>query len=222
MLRRLLIGAMFLLTSGVNATSCEHSEPQTKFIYGKTMDTIGDSHVWITNGNYLRCLLRDKGLKFDFVGNHQDTFGFKHDGEGGNNTQAVLNRIGSIPYANAYFVVIGTNDVNSPPGITIQNMMAIGYWLHVKNPSAPIFINTILPNKTKDNVRVQQVNDWLMLLSKKGQLCSGCYLLDAAVKFYKLPNWDQYFDSAGVHLTLDGYEEFTNLVMDSLKKIGYL
>lgn len=196
-------------------TSCEYSEPVTKFLYGKTIDTIGDSITWFPN---LRCLLRDKGLRYDYVGNIEDKYGFMHDGVGGNGTQDIINRLPSIPYADAYCILAGTNDGGTHPYYTINNLFTIASFLHVKNPRAPIFINSLLPTTNMNNVRNKQVNEILLLLDKQKKLCQNCVIIDAGMKFYNIPNWQNYIDDSRVHLTDTGYEVYTDLVVRSMSK----
>lgn len=222
-MKKLIYSALFLLLSTNSfSTSCIDTPPQSKFIYGQTMDTVGDSITWVDNGDYFRCFLRDKGLAFDFVGNHLDKFNFMHDGEGGNNTQAILNRINSIPAANAYFLLAGTNDAGALPKTTVDNLMRIAGILHSKSPNAIIMVNTLLPTKNAENSRIQQINNLLIYLNQNKKLCKNCYLVNAGARFYQLPNWPEYLDSSKVHLTLEGYQVFTSLIIESLSRIPWV
>jgi len=221
MLKTLTLVLYIILSPIIHATSsCVYSDPKSKFIYGKTMDTIGDSITWMAQGKYMRCLLRDKGLFFDFVGLHQDGFGFMHDGEGGDTSVDVLNRIEKIFYADAYFLLLGTNDTGLTPQQTVQNLLQIGKALNTRNNSAPIFISTLLPTTgvySYRNERNQLVNQLLLLNSKQKKLCENCYVLDVGGLFYATPGWERlYWD--GIHPTEEGYELLTSLIVKALSQ----
>ncbi len=218
------IGKIFCLTYSIltsydiYSTSCEYSEPVTKFIFGKSIDTIGDSITSADNvTKSLRCLLRDKGLKYDFVGNYVDKFGFMHDGVPANTTLSILNRINTIPYADAYFLLAGTNDsvISANPYVTVINLVAIAGYLNYINPKGIIFINTLLPTTNTNYMRNFQINNILIYLNNQKKLCKNCFLIDAGMKFYSIPEWQNYIDESKVHLTSEGYQIFTDLIMES-------
>lgn len=183
-------------------TITSHYSPR-KPIFGRTIDTIGDSITWWTYGRFFRCYMRDKGLMYDFKGSHTDIFGFQHDGEGGNKTQDVLNRMASIPVSDAYFVLIGTNDRITPEE-TFDNIVLISEQLKLKNPCAKIYISTLLPRNDEFNSRNQEVNNFL-----RGYTgwCHGCALVDLGAYFYSLSNWTSYLMADGLHPNDSGYQK---------------
>ena len=177
-----------------------------KKIFKKSMDTIGDSITWWSKGRFFRCLMRDNGLLYDFVGSHTDIFGFGHDGEGGNTSAEVLGRLDSIPYADSYFLLIGTNDRITAQK-TIDHIVEIAKKLGAKHNSS-VYISTLLPRADKYNQRNQEINE--MLISY-GVICSKCHVIDLGGAFYALPNWQSYL-ADGLHPSLKGYIVLAKLV----------
>lgn len=216
MIRKLLSAFTIILCSNTFATSCQYSEPYTKLLFGKTLDIIGDS---ISEQAMMRCKLRDEGMKFDFSGNNEDAYGFMHDGKGGDTTFNAIYRADNILRAEAYFLLIGTNDaiVGHHPQETISNIIAIAKKLHQKNQDAPIYISTLLPrfDNVFNNARNQRVN--AMLTALDGQLCKQCYVLDIGGWFLKVPGCNRFFWD-GVHLTEEGYTLFASLFMYEINK----
>ncbi len=197
-----------------NATSCvETTTNQSNF--EKNIDTIGDSLTWQGDGQYLRCLMRDYGLAYDFIGNHSDKFSFLHDGEGGNTTQQVIQRLNSIPVADNYFVLIGINDVlqGVPLQTTLNNIKKISSALHQKNKFARIYISTLLPIIYHQNLEVQKLN---ALLLNANTLCDTCEVIDVGGQFYQLENWQSYLIE-GIHPNLKGYNALAKIIVSYIK-----
>lgn len=184
--------------------------------FNKTLSTIGDSITWACFGRYLRCLLRDEGLEYDFVGTHTDTFGFGHEGQGGNTTTQVLNRINAIPYADAYFLLIGTNDWMEKllPIKTISNIKEISLKLSNKNSQATIYISTLLPTK---NTYIETIKTINKLLLEEKNICDHCVVLDVGGEFLKTPNWENYLTDAR-HPTLEGYRILAKIISSLILK----
>lgn len=175
---------------------------ERKLIFGRTLDTIGDSITWWQQGRFLRCLMRDSGLMYDFRGGHYDVFGFGHDGLGGNTSQNVLDRMGDIPVEDAYFLLIGTNDRIDPQD-TVNNIKEIVLKLKTKNPCSKVYFSTLLPRVDEYNTRNQAVN---VLLRALLPICDQCILIDTGNYFYGLTNWQNYL-ADGLHPTYAGYQK---------------
>src|SRR5699024_10965573 len=75
---------------------------------------VGDSITWTNNGEAFRFKLAYHDPNLNFIGTHTDTFGFGHEGEGGNTTLDVINRLPRIIASDNYLVHIGTNDRLAP------------------------------------------------------------------------------------------------------------
>ncbi|WP_160149839.1 SGNH/GDSL hydrolase family protein [Legionella beliardensis] len=181
--------------------------------FNQTIDTIGDSLTWVRNGRFLRCLMRDQGLPYDFKGSHTDTFGFEHDGEGGDTTQDVLKRINQIPITDAYFLLIGTND-RIPPQETVNNIIQIAKGLHTKNRNAKIYISTLLPRSDDYFERNQTVNK---LLLQKRPICPKCQVLDVGGAFYALADWQKLLPDR-LHPSYEGYVELAKIITKQLNR----
>ncbi len=208
-----LLGIIFILvTSLARATSCQVGIEQPNY-FGRTLDTVGDSITWFDDGKYFRCLLRDYGLTYDFKGAHTDPFGFGHDGEGGDTTDLVLQRMTSIAVADGYFLLIGTNDQITPEK-TVANIKLIAALLKNKNANSTVYISTVLPRTDDLNQRNQKIN---ALLKKQANFCDKCVLVDLGGMFYSTPNWPNYFLPGGLHPNYKGYELMANYLTPLLK-----
>lgn len=202
------------LNSGVYKVE-EYDSPRPE-VYGKTMVTIGDSITWSQDGRYLRCLLIDTGIGYDFVGTKTDTFGFQHEGEGGNNTQDVLNRIEKIPASDSYFMLLGTNDINFTPEQTVSNLSEIAIKLKIKNNNSVIYISTLLPRTGKPNDRNLRVNDLL----KQKKMPDNVFVLDIADNFYNSINWKIYFLDDMLHPNYRGYQFLASIIIEHINYAG--
>ena len=180
---------------------------ERKLIYGRTLDTIGDSITWWQQGRFFRCLMRDAGLMYDFRGSHYDVFGFGHDGLGGNTSQNVLDRMNEIPVQDAYFLLIGTND-RIEPQETVNNIIQIVLQLKEKSPCAKVYFSTLLPRNDGFNARNQSINSLLRALPA---VCDKCKLIDTGNYFYTLPSWQSYL-ADGLHPTYIGYQKIASYV----------
>ena len=193
----------------VEATNCIENT-NSNIPYYKNMDTIGDSITWQGEGQYFRCLLRDYGLQYNFVGNNVDRFSFKHDGEGGNTSAQVIKRLNTIPVSDVYFLLIGINDIlqNVPINITLNNIKKIGNSLYEKNNNARIYISTLLPIAYKQNTQVQKLNN---LLLSSNFMCTNCVVIDVGGDFYRLGNWSSFLIE-GIHPNLNGYNALSKII----------
>lgn len=201
---------LFLLfTSYSFSTSCEIIANR-HIVFNKTLSTVGDSITWQGDGQYLRCLMRDNGLSYEFAGTHTDQFYFQHEGEGGNTTLQVLDRINQIPVADAYFLLIGINDVlqNVPEHVIVSNIITISNKLYEKNNNAKIYISTLLPIIYQQNIQVQNVN---RLLLSNIKICKSCSIINIGGQFYNLQNWQSYLIE-GIHPNIEGYKRLSKFI----------
>lgn len=181
-------------------------------VKGQTMVTIGDSISWSNDGRYLRCMLVNQGIDYDFIGEHVDTFGFAHDAEGGDTTQAVLNRIASIPIADSYFILLGTNDISLTAMQTVNNLMTIAYTLKAKNPNTVIYISTLLPRHETHMSRILQVNSIL----KANNWGVNIKIIDVGGFVYSQSNWLNFFHSDQLHPNYYGYLLITWKIINAI------
>ena len=204
MIKYILIGLLFSIIAYAECDTSIEKLPR----FNRTMDTIGDSLTWNLEGNKLRCLLDSKNFNYDFIGAYIDGYGYHHDGQGGDTSKDVLSRIDSIPYSDNYFLLIGVNDIPKTAQYTYNNIIKISELLHKKNPSALIYVSTLLPTDDYHNIRNNEVN---ILLRNK----LDCYyfeLIDLGAYFSSIPNWEQLMID-GVHPTLEGYNKITDYLI---------
>jgi lysophospholipase L1-like esterase len=88
------------------------------------VSTIGDSRFSWSFGDDLRLYMDLEG-EYDFIGSKVDSNGFKHDSNGGDNSQDLLDRFHLIPNnADVYVIMFGTNDSWRPstqiPFVTLK------------------------------------------------------------------------------------------------------
>lgn len=180
-----------------------------KPIFGRYLATIGDSITHWEYGRFMRCLMRDAGVMYDFSGEFTDVFGFGNEGAGGNNTQDVLNRMSSIVIADTYFVLIGTNDYALlTPSQTVANIQQIAQQLKIKNPCAKVYISTLLPRNDINNSNVQAINQ---LLLASASFCPNCFVIDVGGQFNALPNWKSLLMDT-IHPNYNGYVALSSII----------
>lgn len=69
--------------------------------------------------------MNDLNSDYFFVGSNRDVFGYPHEGEGGNHTKDVVNRLSEIPLADVYTVLLGTNDYNGGVKNAFDNLLLL-------------------------------------------------------------------------------------------------
>lgn len=162
--------------------------------------TIGDSQTWYSQGKYLRKFMNDLNSDYLFVGSNQDVFGYPHEGEGGNHTKDVLNRISEIPLADIYTVLLGTNDYKGDVNNAFDNLTFITRRLLEKNSNAIVFYITPLPTTDikRDEFNRELKEKFLSINEKKIKVI----YLGEYIRNYD--NWNQFF-SDGLHPNKLGY-----------------
>lgn len=182
--------------------------------YGRTLAMIGDSITWAAYGSKFRYLLRNKGLEFEFVGLNTDTCGYKHEGEGGNTSLDVLNRINKIDNANYYFLLIGANDsmIQATPAQTVSTIGIICTKL-LSRQSCKIYISTLLDRT--DLSDQQSRTDNINSLLRSTTFYGNCELIDLNLALKKYVNWNDYLVD-GLHPNSQGYDVITNELISLL------
>lgn len=183
-------------------------------IYNKSMCMIGDSITAWNQGKYFRCQLLNKGLQYDFIGSKRDANGYAHEGIAGNTSLDVYNRISTIPIADSYFLLIGINDMglgykSITSAITIEFIVKK---LLEKNPTAQIYISTILPiANIAEQTRVFEINYLLNSYNWKDNV----HIIDLGYYMYNQLNWSNLFID-GVHPNLNGYNIMTDYLSTNI------
>ena len=180
--------------------------PQTGSI---ELSTVGDSITWAGRGESLRKRLAIRNPDIRFVGSHTDTYGYRHEGEGGDDTRKVLARMGRIVPSENYLLLIGTND-RFPEEETVKNINLIVSGLLQKKAWNRVYLMTILPrNDSYDerNIRVnQKIRDWV---AQTGS--DRIRLIDAEIGFRNLPNWRELLPD-GLHPSDEGYWQLIEII----------
>lgn len=134
-----------LLTDGFEEVTIETVEMPLNQNGSLKVCTIGDSQTWWSSASLLRKEMEELNPDFYFTGSNIDIYGFPHEAEGGNSTEKVLKRIGKIPKADFYTLLIGTNDWKKDIAIAEKNIKKIMDTLITKYPSSKIIYLTPLP-----------------------------------------------------------------------------
>jgi len=206
---------MLLFLVNLSYADCTLSKERIPKHY-KTLDTIGDSITWAHDGEKLRCMLDEQNIGYDFSGYYLDKYGYRHDGHGGDTTIDVLNRVGTIPKADIYSILLGVNDNRfKSPIKTYVNLMKIASKLYEKNKKAIIYISTLLPITKESN----KFNDEVNSLLRNGLNCQNCKLIDLGYYFESQPNWEKLLVD-GVHPNLDGYKVIVEYLKEYLNGEG--
>lgn len=178
---------------------------ERKSVYGRKLCTIGDSITWQGFGSYLRTLLRDSLLQYDFVGPYIDTFGFRHSGHGGDTTANTLASINLVPTCDSYTILLGTNDygglISEPQ--TIANLQAILYALQSRNSNAKFNLCTLLARSDIPQHSIDINN-----LIKSSSWPGNTNVIDLWTQISQLgssPDYANYYVADQIHPNLSGY-----------------
>ncbi len=211
MIKFIISGLLFLSMAHAGCDLSSDRAPK----YHRTIDTIGDSLTWLLEGNKLRCLLDEKGIYYDFVGFNLDKYGYRHDGHGGDTSDEVINRMNIIPKSDAYFLLIGVNDISQTAQYSYDNINKIAQSLYEKNSLAIIYISTLLP-VTKEWPNYNNRNNEVNKLLREQLNCINCKLIDLGAYFSSLPDWNKMMLD-GLHPTLQGYNKITDYLVKEIK-----
>lgn len=94
-------------------------------------------------GQRFRCELAKRLTGFQFIGSNTDTFGYGHDGHGGDDTTEVLARLHRVPASDAYFLLIGSNDGDLTPEETAWKIHRIVKGLLGKKAGSHVYVSTL-------------------------------------------------------------------------------
>ena len=175
---------------------------------------VGDSITWWSNGQHLRRLLHKNNESFNFIGSRTDGFGYGHEGEGGDNSQEVVNRLDAIVESDIYILMVGTNDRNNDISITLNNIKMIVNGLIKKSSDSVVYVSTILPrNDAQDLVNIgvnKLIREWLLINQDE-----RIRIMDLEVGFRSLENWKDLLPD-GLHPSLAGYYALSELISEGI------
>jgi lysophospholipase L1-like esterase len=182
------------------------------------LTTIGDSMTWFGDAQKVRCLLSSYLPNYSFVGSRTDTYGYGHDGHGGDNSGEVIARMKIIPVSDVYMLLIGSNDGKYTPDETAQNIGVIVSGLLQKNGSAKIYISTLPPRGDQYSdvtvLRNNAIRSWY-----QSCFCSGSVLLvDTDKAMRAIPNsLSRFISSDNIHPNPEGYDFITKLMSAAVR-----
>lgn len=165
--------------------------------------TIGDSQTWWKRSGKLRLELNKLHPDFYFTGSNTDRYGYPHEGEGGNTTKKVLKRVGKIPRADYYTLLLGTNDYKKGENQAFENIQLIVDKLLEKYQDATILYLTPLP--TTNEARDEFNKDLARRLKKTFTKNTAVEVVDVRAKFLQNTDWkDDYLRADGLHPSSKG------------------
>ncbi|MDT8419338.1 MAG: GDSL-type esterase/lipase family protein [Desulfuromonadales bacterium] len=171
---------------------------------------IGDSITWNSDGESWRIRMARLNPDLRFIGSRTDTYGYGHEGEGGDGTYRVLDRLPGIVPSDHYLLLIGTNDRFSEEE-TVLNTQHIVEELLLKKDGARVTVLTLLPREDEFDARVQNVNfalrEWAATLDPGGNV----KLFDLGAAFRAQPDWQDLLPD-GLHPGADGYQRLSELL----------
>jgi lysophospholipase L1-like esterase len=176
--------------------------------------TIGDSQTWLFHGEEYWYYWSQLNPNFKFIGNRTDYHGFGHEGEGGNSSRQVIERMSRFLKADIYVLLIGTNDRKDNLTIeqTINNIDSITRFLKGKNNESSIYVLTIPPCTEVDRDHEnRQINS--LLKERYSKPHDDILVVDVEALFRAKQNWTDYFID-GLHPNDAGYR----LLVDFLNR----
>lgn len=184
---------------------------------GKDVTIVGDSITWWSNGQYLRRLLHQKNSSLNFTGSRTDVFGYGHEGEGGDNSQEIINRIDGIVVSDVYILMVGTNDRYKDVSDTVENIQEIVRGLMEKSSESIVYVATILPRNDSQDLAVVEINnlirEWFVFNQDQ-----RVRMLDLGMGFRELEGWQDLLPD-GLHPSLDGYRDLSQLMFSGMSSL---
>lgn len=185
----------------------------------KTFATIGDSMTWFNHAQKFRCDLASKLPHYRFVGSNTDSFGFGHDGHGGDTTYEVLRRIGKIPEADVYFLLIGSNDGGMTPKETAANIKKIVSMLMHRGSRSRVYVSTLPVRGDKQAYLVPERNEAIGHWYTSCECHASVKIIDLRAAMMNTPDaLERYIDPAPdlIHPNQAGYDFLSRLIADTV------
>jgi len=178
-----------------------------------TFATIGDSMTWFGQGQYFRCKLAAKLPNYRFIGSNTDSFGYGHDGHGGDNTTEVLARLKDVPPSDVYFLLIGANDSGYAPSQTANHISKIATRLLAKKQGARVYIAT-LPARGDARAGIELERTAEILSWYRRCACHNTVkLIDIGAAMRRTPDaLSSLIMPDHIHPNLDGYRLISRLI----------
>ncbi|WP_121666123.1 SGNH/GDSL hydrolase family protein [Mesonia aquimarina] len=179
--------------------------------------TIGDSQTWWSKSSLLRKKMNDIYPDLYFTGSNTDIYGFPHEGEGGNDTKKVLERMGKIPEADFYTLLIGTNDWKNDIYKSTENIKEIINYLLKKYPSSKIIYLSPLPTINGERDRFNQALK--LNVMKFAERNPKILSFSLGEKMRENKNWaTDYFKEDGLHPNEEGVKFMAENITSFIKQ----
>lgn len=179
--------------------------------------TVGDSMTWYGDAQSFRCMLAASLPEYRFIGSRTDSFGYGHDGHGGDNTGEVIARMTIIPVSDIYLLLVGSNDGGFIPSDTAKNIKKIVDGFLLKNSAAHVYVSTLPPRGDQYSAITLQRNDAIRAWYATYTLKSHVTLIDTDEAFRSIPNpIPRFISNDGIHPNYNGYELLTKIVSEAV------
>jgi lysophospholipase L1-like esterase len=184
----------------------------------RSLTTIGDSMTWFGDGQAFRCLMAAYLPGYRFTGSRTDSYGFGHEGHGGDNTADILARLSVVPISDAYLLLIGANDGGYIPADTAKNVDRIVGQLLQKNRSAQIYVSTLPPRGDQYSTVTNQRNAAIRAWYDSYSLNKNVTLVDTDDAMRAIPDPVARFISPDrIHPNATGYDIISQLISAAIK-----
>lgn len=199
------------MAPGLYAIDAVRSDrPQTS---GKTFSTVGDSMTWLGQGEDFRCMLARSLPSYKFIGSYTDSFGYGHDGHGGDSSGEVLARIGQVPPSDAYFVLTGSNDGGYTPTGTAENISKISTDLLAKRRGSHVYVSTLPVRGDQYANLVPKRNAAIRSWYRHCGCHANVTLIDLNAAMQRTPHaLARLIMPDHIHPSFDGYRLITSLI----------
>jgi lysophospholipase L1-like esterase len=148
----------------------------------------------------------------------------RNRGISGDTSDGVLARLDEVLISrpSKVFLMIGTNDLwtNNSPRKTADNILDVASRLQERAPEIQVYVQTVLPvrNEPALNRKVEAINN----LIRERSATSRVRIIDTYAAFRDSRGLlNENYTDDGVHLTLEGYRVWEELVSNELEKAEF-
>ncbi|WP_185049247.1 SGNH/GDSL hydrolase family protein [Pseudomonas brassicacearum] len=180
--------------------------------------TIGDSMTWFSDAQSVRCLFSSYLPNYAFIGSRTDSFGYGHDGHGGDNTGEIIARLSVVPVSDVYMLLAGANDVEYTPNETAQNIGIIVDKLLEKNSNAKIYVSTLPPRGDQYSAMTIQRNSAIRSWYSESGKENNVMLIDTDMAMRAIPGaLSRFISNDHIHPNPEGYDFIAKLISAAVR-----
>lgn len=176
---------------------------------------IGASQNWWKSSQNLRRYMNYYYDDLFFVGSNTDIYGYGHEAEGGNGTEAVLKRFDFIPKADYYTVLLGVNDYRDDVIRVSRNLIELFTFLSEKFPDSKIIYISPFPTPIERISVFNRKLEMEVLNFIDGK--PNYFYFDFKEKIKMNNNWLESLYEDPLHLNKTGVDFFAKELTDELK-----